>query len=188
MKWAEDYIILVSHSLWSISWPHEQYVAFAANSLPLSWTDTWLTLSCCLLDVVDLVWMPSCASCLCRAGGVQQLPANQTEPGETIIKGIPSGHHIFTVFSGIVGHVSSAIVHLSHEIEPLSARSSNEWLVKLSSLHWKQAQHGVNKKCFYHSQRHYKHVCFYCLSHASGVDSDFYYFIGWVCRILWQPH
>lgn len=35
MKWA-DCFILVSPSLWPIRWPHAQYVAVTANSLPLS--------------------------------------------------------------------------------------------------------------------------------------------------------
>lgn len=56
---------------------------------------------------------------------VPHLPADQTEPGEAVVKGVASCHHIFTVLSGIVGHVSSAVIHLSHQIKPLSARGSN---------------------------------------------------------------
>lgn len=149
MKLAADYFMLVSQSLWSISRPHAQYVVVAADSLPLSWTE-WQTLGFCLLAVVDLcmssVWMPSCSvHILHRANGVQHLPANQTEPREAVIKGVAACHHVFTVFSGVVGHISGAIIHLSHEVEPLPARSSNKCHIK--SLHWKEAQHGVDKKC-----------------------------------------
>lgn len=62
-----------------------------------------------------------------RASGVLHLPANQSEPGEAVIKWVTSSHHIFTVLSGIVGHIGSAVIHVSHEIEPLPARSSDNY-------------------------------------------------------------
>ncbi len=92
-----------------------------------SMTDTGLLFDRCCWPLASSVKMPSClVSILFRASDVQLLPANQTEPGEAVVKGVASSHHIFTVFSGVVGHISSAIVHLSHEIKSLSARSSND--------------------------------------------------------------
>lgn len=54
------------------------------------------------------------------------LPANQTEPREAIIKGVTSCHHIFTFLSAGVGHLSSTVIHLSHEIKPLSAERTKD--------------------------------------------------------------
>lgn len=48
-------------------------------------------------------------------------PANQPEPREAVIKGVSACHHIVTVFYNTRGHFSRPVIHLSHQVQPLSA-------------------------------------------------------------------
>lgn len=67
--------------------------------------------------------LPSvCSVCIDR---VQHLPADQAEPGKAVVEGVPASHRVLALLGGGVGHVSSAIVHLSHEVEPLPVRCSD---------------------------------------------------------------
>lgn len=53
------------------------------------------------------------------------LPADQAEPWEAIVKRVTSCHDTFTLLCGIIGHISSMVIHLSHEVKPLPAGRGN---------------------------------------------------------------
>lgn len=56
---------------------------------------------------------------------VWRLPANQAEPWEAIVERVASCHDTFTLLCGIIGYISSTVIHLSHEVKPLPAGRGN---------------------------------------------------------------
>lgn len=73
-------------------------------------------------------------------GVVPYLPADKTEPWEAVVKGVAACHHVLAVLCRVVGHVGGAVVHLSHQIEPLPVRSDNNPIESATN----ETQHGVN--------------------------------------------
>lgn len=53
------------------------------------------------------------------------LPSNQVELRRGLIKRITSRGHLNTVFTCILGGISSVIIHFSHKDEPLPASVTN---------------------------------------------------------------
>lgn len=47
-------------------------------------------------------------------------PANQTEPGEAVIKGVASSQSMVAVLHSTAGELCSTVVHFSHQVQPLS--------------------------------------------------------------------
>lgn len=130
------------HSMWRLQPNASHYPQW------IGMTNTGLLFARRCWSLCDFTWVTSAflsslSILLHRVNCVQHLPANQAEPREAVVKGVPSGHHIFTVFRGIVGYISGAIVHLSHEIEPLPARSSNDCLIKSRNKHSEEWRRNV---------------------------------------------
>lgn len=54
-------------------------------------------------------------------GAQDGLPADQTEPGEAVVKGVAARHHALGVLGRGGRNLGSSVVHLPHEVQSLAA-------------------------------------------------------------------
>lgn len=56
--------------------------------------------------------------------GAGDSPADQAEPGEAVVEGVASGQGVVAVLHSTAGELCGAVVHFSHQVQPLSAGGS----------------------------------------------------------------
>lgn len=54
-------------------------------------------------------------------------PAHQPEPGEAVVEGVSSSHHVVTVLDDTGRHLGCPVIHLPHQVQPLPAGQRSAW-------------------------------------------------------------
>lgn len=68
-------------------------------------------------------------------------PADQTEPGETVVEGVSSSQGVVTVLHGAAGELCSTVVHFSHQVQSLPAGGdTSTFLLTVYVPIWKHIQ------------------------------------------------
>ena len=61
-------------------------------------------------------------SCWCS---FDDRPADQAEPREAVVEGVPTSQSVVTVLDGTAGELCGAIVHFSHQVQSLPGKYKN---------------------------------------------------------------
>lgn len=57
----------------------------------------------------------------CTSKEPKRSPANQPEPWEAVVEGIPAGHHVVAVLDDARRHFCCTVIHFAHQIQALPA-------------------------------------------------------------------